>query len=127
MANETAIPRLEGKKTVANTVLEQIKKLDEQRAKLLDGAKAEALKKAEEAVADLKELGFNYHLVEGDGAGPKKRATRQGAGAVDPDKPCSVCNFVTVPNHDARKHRAQGDAKKAFTAKELEAFGLKKA
>ncbi len=126
MANETATPKPEGKKTVANSVLEQLKKLDEQRAKLLDGAKAEALKKAEEAVAELTELGFRYHLVEG-GAAPKKRAARAGAGTVDPDKPCSVCNFVTVPNHDARKHRAQGDAKKAFTAKELEAFGLKKA
>src|ERR1017187_7524033 len=120
MANETAIPKSEGKK-MANTVLEQLKKLDEQRAKLLDGAKAE------EAIAELNELGFSYRLVEGDGAGPKKRGTRAGAGAVDPTKPCSVCNFVTVPNHDARKHRAQGEAKKAFSAKELETFGLKKA
>jgi len=124
MANETAKP--EGKK-MANSVLEQLKKLDEQRAKLLDGAKAEALKKAEEAVAELMELGFSYRLVEGDGPAPKKRGSRAGAGTVDPDKPCSVCNFVTVPNHDARKHRAQGESKKAFTAKELEAFGLKKA
>ena len=123
MANETVLPKPEVKRM---SVLEQLKKLDEQRAKLLDGAKAEALKKAEEAVAELNEIGFSYRLVEGDGA-PKKRGTRAGAGAVDPNKPCSVCNFVTVPNHDARRHRAQGEAKKAFTVKELEAFGLKKA
>lgn len=123
MANETAPPKSEVKRM---SVLEQLKKLDEQRAKLLDGAKAEALKKAEEAVAELNEIGFSYRLVEG-GEAPKKRGTRAGAGTVDPTKPCSVCNFVTVPNHDARRHRAQGEAKKAFTAKELEQFGLKKA
>src|ERR1035437_4597117 len=123
MANETVLPKSEVKRM---SVLEQLKKLDEQRAKLLDGAKAEALKKAEEAVAELNEIGFSYRLVEG-GETPKKRGTRAGAGAVDPNKPCSVCNFVTVPNHDARRHRAQGEAKKAFTVKELEAFGLKKA
>ncbi len=46
---------------------------------------------------------------------------------LDPDKPCTVCNFATVPNHDARKHRAQGDDKKPFTAKQLEELGMKKA
>lgn len=107
------------------TVLEQLKKLDEQRAQLLDNAKKEALAKAEAAIADLNGLGFAYRLTEGD-AVPKKRGTRAGAGTVDPTKPCSVCNFLTEPNHDARKHRAQGDNKKAFTVKELEAFGLKK-
>jgi single-stranded DNA-specific DHH superfamily exonuclease len=123
MANETISPRPEKKMTV----LEQIKKLDEQRSKLLESAKAEALKKAEEAVAELNEIGFTYRLVEGDGASPKKKGSRAGAGTVDPAKPCSVCNFLTTPNHDARKHRSQGESKKAFTAKELEAFGLKKA
>ena len=108
------------------TVLEQLKKLDEQRAALLDNAKKEALTKAETAIADLNSLGFTYRLVEGDTA-PKKRGARAGAGTVDPTKPCSVCNFLTTPNHDARKHRAQGDAKKPFSVKELEAFGLKKA
>ena len=40
------------------SVLEKLKALDAQRAQLLEGAKQEALDKAEKAVAELKELGF---------------------------------------------------------------------
>lgn len=105
------------------TVLEQIKKLDEQRANLLNSAKDEAMKKAEAAIGDLNSLGFSYRLVEGDAPKTRKAAViRQ----LDPDKPCQTCGFKTIPPHDSRKHRAQGEGKKAFTAKELEAFGLKK-
>lgn len=93
------------------TVLEQIKKLDEQRANLLNSAKDEALKKAEAAIADLNSLGFAYRLAEGNG--PKTR-----------DKPCQTCGYKTVPPHDSRKHRAQGEAKQPFTAKELGASTL---
>ena len=48
------------------SVLDEIKKLDEQRAKLLSDAKAEALKKAQTAIDTLNSLGFNYQLVSGD-------------------------------------------------------------
>ena len=51
-----------------------------------------------------------------------KKKTRQ----IDPDKPCGICHFPTVPNHDKRKHRGQGKSLKAFSPKELEQFGLKK-
>ena len=47
------------------TVLEKLKALDAQRAQLLEGAKKEALDKAEKAVAELNDLGFHYSLVEG--------------------------------------------------------------
>jgi hypothetical protein len=105
------------------TVLEQIKKLDEQRAQLLGNAKIEALASAEKAVADLNSLGFSYRLVEGDAAPAKKtKQTRQ----LDPTKPCSVCKFATEPNHDARRHRSQGEKKKPFTEKELAELGYKK-
>jgi hypothetical protein len=40
------------------SVLEKLKALDAQRTQLLEGAKQEALDKAEKAVAELKELGF---------------------------------------------------------------------
>lgn len=46
------------------SVLDEIKKLDEQKAKLLAQAKREALAKAEAAVKELNELGFDYQLVE---------------------------------------------------------------
>jgi hypothetical protein len=104
------------------TVLEQIKKLDEQRAKLLEDAKTEALKKAEDAISELKALGFSYSLAEGDSKPKgKTKSTRQ----RDPNKPCSVCGYVTDPPHDGRLHRNQ-DPKKPFTAKELGELGLTK-
>jgi uncharacterized protein (UPF0335 family) len=47
------------------SVLEKLKVLDAQRAELVEGAKQEALDKAEKAIADLNSLGFDYRLVEG--------------------------------------------------------------
>lgn len=61
------------------SVLEQIRKLDEQKASLLSAAKAEAIKKAEAAIAELNELGFSYKLVQ-DGAtvrAPRATGTRR--------------------------------------------------
>lgn len=48
------------------TVLEQIQQLEAQKAKLLDGAKQEALDKAMEAIKVLNSLGFNYQLINSD-------------------------------------------------------------
>ena len=47
------------------SVLDKLKALDDQRAKLLDDAKKEALEAAHKAIADLNALGFYYRLVEG--------------------------------------------------------------
>ena len=41
------------------TTLQQLKKLDEERTKLLEGAKADALARAEEAINELTALGFD--------------------------------------------------------------------
>ena len=113
---------IEVKKNVS--VLEQLKKLDEQRAKLLEDAKTEAVKKAEDAVAELNELGFAYRLVEGEEA-PKKKS---GAGKPRTKKDCTICKFGTEPHHDGRHpaHRDQGDPKKPFTEKQLKELGLAK-
>jgi hypothetical protein len=48
------------------SVMDQIRKLDEQKAQLLQSAKHEALEAANKALATLRELGFNYRLVESD-------------------------------------------------------------
>lgn len=48
-----------------NAVLDQIRRLDEQKEKLLQDAKQEALAKANAAIGELNELGFNYRIVEG--------------------------------------------------------------
>lgn len=99
------------------SVLDQLKKLDEQRAQLLAGAKDEALKKAEAAIADLTALGFAYSLTEG-GSTKKKTGTRN----TDPAKKhCDICD---MNGHDGRAHRSQGDKKKKFTAAELKELGL---
>jgi hypothetical protein len=48
-------------------VLEELKALDEERAKILTRAKLAALEKAEDAIAELKRLGFHYSLIENAG------------------------------------------------------------
>ena len=53
------------------TVLQQIKKLDEERAKILEGAKNDALARAQEAINELTALGFDYELAE-----PVQKQTR---------------------------------------------------
>jgi hypothetical protein len=118
-------PHLE-KKMPEKSILEQLKQLDQQRQKLLDGARDEALNTANAAIRDLNELGFRYRLVEGDEPATKrtggKGKTRQKT------EVCSICNFATEPPHDGRHkaHREQGDKKKPFTDKQLEEFGLTK-
>lgn len=57
------------------SVLDQIRKLDEQKAALLSQAKKEAMDTAHKAIASLNELGFNYRLVLGEGSAPTARAS----------------------------------------------------
>jgi hypothetical protein len=98
------------------SVLDQIKKLDEQREKLLADAKEEALTKAKAAIADLNSLGFGYKLVQGDGG--RAKTTRNTNPA---NKHCNICD---MDGHDGRAHRSQGKNKKKFTAAELKELGL---
>jgi hypothetical protein len=118
--NDTPIKEV--KKPV--TVLEQLKKLDEQRSKLLADATVEAKKKADEAIAELNSLGYSYRLVEGDEA-PKKASKGK---PRQKSEICSICKFGTEPSHDGRhkSHRDQGDNKKPFTEKQLKDLGLEK-
>lgn len=97
-------------------VLEQLKKLDEQRTALLAGAKKEALDKANSAIAELATLGFHYTLAETGGRTNKKSRN------TDPTKKhCEICN---LDGHDGRAHRGQGKKKEKFTAAELKELGL---
>jgi hypothetical protein len=124
-----------GRKRVSTTsAVEKLKKLEAEANELRSTAKKEAMAAVKAALADLNGLGFKYRLVEGDGGGgtiptPFKKKGKGGKGITrhrDPNKPCDICGFATDPGHDARKHRGQGDSKKAFSAKELEALGLTK-
>ena len=107
---------------MASTALDQIKKIDEQRNKLLDSAKNEALARVHEAVEELNSLGFSYTVAEEARGRGSRRGTRQRN-----DGPCPICNFKTNPPHDGRRHRAQGHKKVAFTNSELSAMGYTKA
>ena len=111
------------------SVLEKLKALDAQRAQLLEGAKKEALDKAEKAVAELNELGFHYTLTERASTTLPARAPRKAASQAPKrharDEPCKICKFKTSPLHDGRMHRSQ-KTKKPFTVEELMEKGLTK-
>jgi hypothetical protein len=102
------------------SVLEKLKQLDDQRNKLLDEAKAEALANARKAIDELNALGFNYALTEeGSAKGKKVSAAKRPM----QDIPCKICKFKTTPLHDARAHRSQ-ETKKPFNKAELAERGL---
>ena len=108
------------------SVLQRLKQLDAERNKLLDEAKKEALQRAEQAVAELNELGFSYQLLE---PGARRQATaepgsKKGTRTVK-DAPCPICHFKTEPLHDGRSHRTQ-ETKKPFSDEELATRGFRK-
>ena len=109
-------------------VLEKLKALDAQRAKLLADAKKEALDNAEKAVAELNELRFHYTLTEGASVSPARaprKASSQAPKRQARDLPCLICHFNPTPHHDGRMHRSQ-KTKKPFTVEELMEKGLTK-
>src|ERR1700732_1272293 len=83
------------------TALQQIKKLEEERAKLLENAKADALARAEEAIIELTALGFDYELAEP--ARETARKTRSVRKALVPNHhpkaTCPICEYATKPPH----------------------------
>lgn len=68
---------------MANAVLEKIRKLEEEKEKLLDQAKGEALSKAQDAIDELRELGFHFELVERDRPTRTRTATGRRSGIRD--------------------------------------------
>ena len=106
---------------MANTALEQIKKLDDQKNKLRDQAKMEGLTRAHEAIEEVNSLGYNYSISERASSGRGRSGVRQ-----KKDAPCPICKFKTSPPHDGRRHRSQGNKKMPFTNSELAALGYSK-
>jgi hypothetical protein len=105
-------------------------KLEDEKTKLMESARAEALATAEEAVRDLGKVGLMYDLVKREESQEGKRGESQtrkagGKGVKRPmgDKPCPICKFKTNPLHDSRKHRSQKE-KQPFTEAELKKFAL---
>ena len=104
---------------MAKSVLEQLKELDAQRQRLLEGAMSEAMASLNAALESVNALGRRFRLVEDTSTG--RKGTRQVK-----DAPCKICGFKTRPPHDARRHRAQ-KTKKPFSNAELQAMGMEKA
>ena len=102
------------------TALQQIKKLDEERAKLLESAKSDALARAKEAINELTALGFDYELVEPAKETARKTRTVRKRMVPDhhPKGTCPICEYATKPPHDKRSHKSQ-TKKKPFTDAEL--------
>ncbi len=105
------------------SAIERIKDLDAERALLFEQAKEEALKKATDAISDLIALGLDYQLTNG-AANPAKSGTAKVLGTAK-DSPCPVCEFLTIPPHNARAHKNQ-KKKAPFSAAELKEKGLLK-
>ena len=104
---------------MALSPLQKLKQLDDERSKILAGAKQEALDGANEAIGALNALGFSYRLVEGGRGAGARKGTR-----TPKDAPCPVCGFKTSPLHDGRAHRTH---KAAFTEAELKERGMRRA
>jgi len=70
------------------SAIQRIKELDEERARLFEQAKEEALRRATEAVEDLNALGLNYRLVSGTAPTGNKVAGKkpQETGVAGADK-----------------------------------------
>jgi hypothetical protein len=109
------------------TTIEKIKKLDDERAKLLESAKADALGRAEEAINELTALGFDYELVKPARETARKPRTARKGSAPDhhPKGICPICTWATNPSHDRRSHRSQ-TKKRSFTDAELSEKGMTK-
>jgi DNA repair exonuclease SbcCD ATPase subunit len=103
------------------TALQQIKKLDEERTKLLESAKTDALARAEEAINELTALGFDYELAEPARMTARRTRTARKASAANhhPKGTCPICDYATKPPHDKRSHKSQ-QKKRPFTADELD-------
>lgn len=100
------------------TTIDKFKELQQHAENARNEAKEEVLMKAKEVLAELKELGFTYQLIE-------HRPTALGKGTITMG-PCSVCKFETLPPHDGRTHRFQGDDKQPFTRAQLRKLGFQK-
>jgi len=102
-------------------------RLDAEAARIRSEAAEELLQTARAALAEANEFGFNYEIVQKGRRMPgAAEVSRKGTRQVNASRPCPICDFATVPPHDARRHRGQ-DPKRPFTAAELADVGMSRA
>ncbi|MBI4890294.1 MAG: hypothetical protein HY821_06690 [Acidobacteria bacterium] len=68
--------------------LEKLKKLDDERAKLLESSKSALLNSIKDNLAALSDLGFDYDLVA-SGSAPRARSSK--SAAKPSGRVCSIC------------------------------------
>jgi hypothetical protein len=99
------------------SAVEQVKKLKLQVQELQSQAHEEIMAKITSALAELKDLGFDYELTV---TGKPAKST---AGTKKPDviKPCEFCTYMGKPmygksdlNHSSKAHNRQQKDKKKF-------------
>lgn len=104
--------------------LEEIRDLERRKEALVAEVKSETLAAIETKIEVLRELGFEYEVVPC--AGPKNRSRKKShSQSGKPTGQCPICDFETVPPHDARHHRSQ-NPKVPFTEAELSERGFSK-
>jgi hypothetical protein len=77
-----------------SATLEKLKKLDAERKTLLDATKKGIIEAVDAHLASLRDLGFDYELVESGGRAGSGRRDRKAGGRV-----CSICH---KPGHNSR-------------------------
>jgi hypothetical protein len=98
------------------TPAQQIEKHKSQIAEIAATIKEEALRKANEAIAEMKTIDLNYVFCE---EGEKPSGVKKGAQTGQ----CLICKFMTNPPHGGRTHKSQTE-KRAFTDEELKQRNL---
>lgn len=77
-----------------NSTLEKLKKLDAERSALLEATKKGILESVEVQLASLRELGFEYEIVQS--------GTRSGSGRRDRKAGMRVCSICHKAGHNSR-------------------------
>ncbi len=85
------------------SILEQIKKLDEQKVKLLADAKKEALANAKKAIAELEALGFHYSLLQEVGTIRRTGIRKEVLNVIKSSKGITRAAILTAMNADEKK------------------------
>lgn len=103
------------------SVLDQLKELDKQREQLINKAKNEALKKAEAAVQELNDMGFNFRLVEGStpastGTGKRRTGIRQEVLAAIKQHPNGINRQQLLEKMGAEDKSAEQSISNAISA-----------
>jgi hypothetical protein len=106
--------------------LDAYRKLEQERLQLREEIEQQLMQEVNERIATLQELGFTWKVVDETALARKAARTPRSNNSGPASRPCVVCQFHTDPQHDARKHRYQGDAKLPFTADDLARLGMRR-